>query len=298
MHFYYLVGIVVAANIIFGTMLIYTTEFFHRNEFRMHKNIIRSSEFMEKNIPQYLATLESSISVILDSSKEFIDSAKNQIFLQNLQLTREISDSFGKIKIGFLKLQEIRDIILLKKMCDTKVVVKAKGKESCCNRFFNCFNRTMKTKNILKVEETITNNTNNMNDTIFLVREVQKLVSVFNANYHDQIQVYILVQPDINVIFSNKLFCISAISNFLYNSFQNIKRKLRLFNKDIQEIVMYFRTEKSSINKSYISTKQIRVDIFDTGYRSNSLSRSFPIMIWSQLSEEFGISQSFSFGLR
>ena len=86
---------------LFGIALIYTTEFFHRNEFRMYKSIVRSSDFLKKNIPTYLSALESSFSVILDSSKEFIDSAKNQIFLQNLQLTREISDSFGKIKIGF-----------------------------------------------------------------------------------------------------------------------------------------------------------------------------------------------------
>ena len=286
---------------LFGIALIYTTEFFHRNEFRMYKSIVRSSDFLKKNIPTYLSTLESSFSVILDSSKEFIDSAKNQIFLQNLQLTREISDSFGKIKIGFLKLQEIRDIVLLKNMRDTQVN-DTNDTESYWDKIikyfkFNSYKKNQnKNLSLDELEGDTTHNMNNLNDTIFLVTEVQKLVSVFNANYQDQIQVHISIQPDINVIFSNKIFFISALSNFLHNSFQNIKRKIRLSNKDIQEIVIYFRIEDSSLNKSYTSMKQIRVDIFDTGSLNNTSSSPNLIMIWNQLSKMFGITQSFSLG--
>ena len=188
-------------------------------------------------------------------------------------------------------------------MCDTQVNdTKDTDTESYWDKIIKYFkfnsNKKNQNKNLSldELEGDTNHNMNNLNDTIFLVSEVQKLVSVFNANYQDQIQVHISIQPDINVIFSNKLFCISALSNFLHYSFQNIKRKIRLSNKDIQEIVIYFRIEDSSLNKSYTSMKQIRVDIFDTGSFNSTSSSPNLIIIWNQLSKMFGITQSFSLG--
>lgn len=147
----------------------------------------------------------------------FIQSSKNQIYVQNLQITEDISNSFFLFNVGFVKLQEMRNIILLKKTCDSKQVDVIKGQVTS---FFQWFKSNQNVQNDhLKTAD--------VSDTIYLINETQKLVEVFNSNFHDKIIVHMLIQPELTIIFSNRLFAISAISNFLYNSFQNVKRKIR-----------------------------------------------------------------------
>jgi len=130
----------------------------------------------------------------------------------------------------------------------------------------------------------------NISDTVYLVNETQKLVSVFNANFHDQIQVYMSIEPELTIIFSNALFVKSAISNFLYNSFSNVKRKIRFNRNDTQEIIIFIRIINSTQCKSFTSKKLIRVDFIDTGTVEKNKPKIFPSNIWNQVSQLFGIS--------
>jgi hypothetical protein len=142
---------------------------------------------------------------------------------QNLQLTEDISNNFGNYNMGFVKLQEIRDIILLKKFSDSKVT-EVKTYDDITN--FKWLQNALSWQFNKNCQEGV-RDTIDLSDTIYLVNETQRLVSVFNANCHDHIQVFMSIQPELTIIFSNKLFLMSAISNFLYNSFQNVKRKIR-----------------------------------------------------------------------
>lgn len=213
--------------------LIYSAELLHRNEFKQYKQHLKSSEFIERKMPIYLNALEHSFSKIIgtnfpiitsntnqiitytDSSLVFLQSSKNQIYVQNLQITEDISNSFFLFNVGFVKLQEMRNIILLKKSCDSKVT-----RDGQVTSFFQWLKSSQKIQNDhLKTAD--------VSDTIYLINETQKLVEVFNSNFHDKIIVHMLIQPELTIIFSNRLFAISAISNFLDNSFQNVKRKIR-----------------------------------------------------------------------
>lgn len=137
-------------------------------------------------------------------------------------MTEDISNSFGNYNIGFVKLQEIRDIILLKNFSDSKASQVLNNDDDFWQWLKNAIYESFAKYRNKGIVDTI-----NLSDTLYLVNETQRLVSVFNANFHEQIQVFMSIEPELTIIFSNKLFSMSAISNFLYNSFQNVKRKVR-----------------------------------------------------------------------
>ena len=217
---------------------------------------------------------------VLDSSLIFIGSSKNQIYLQSLQLTEDISNSFFYFNMGFVKLYEMRDIILLKKFCDSKSVEVKQDDDT--PSYFQWLKLKLQRRNKSK-DRVIYQDNANISDTVYLVNETQKLVSVFNANFHDQIKVYMSIEPELTIIFSNALFVKSAISNFLYNSFSNVKRKIRFNRNDTQEIIVFTRIVNTTERNSFTSKKLIRIDFIDTGTIEKNKAKHFPSSIWNQV---------------
>lgn len=186
--------------------------------------------------------------------------------------------------MGYIKLHEMRDIILLKKFWDSKSVEVKQDDDT--PSYIQSVSQWLKLKfpRQLKSKERVIHQDNtNISDTVYLVNETQKLVSVFNANFHDQIQVYMSIEPELTIIFSNGLFVKSAISNFLYNSFSNVKRKIRFNRNDTQEIIIFIRIINSTKCKSFTSKKLIRVDFIDTGTIEKNKAKIFPSNIWNQV---------------
>jgi len=186
--------------------------------------------------------------------------------------------------MGYIKLHEMRDIVLLKKFWDSKSVEVKQDDDT--PSYIQSVSQWLKLKfqRQLKSKERVIDQDNaNISDTIYLVNETQKLVSVFNANFHDQIQVYMSIEPELTIIFSNALFVKSAISNFLYNSFSNVKRKIRFNRNDTQEIIIFIRIINSTTCKSFTSKKLIRVDFIDTGTVEKNKAKIFPSNIWNQV---------------
>jgi hypothetical protein len=190
--------------------------------------------------------------------------------------------------MGYIKLHEMRDIILLKKFWDSKSVeVKQDDDTPSYIQLISQWLKSMESMKLqrqLKTKERVIHQDNaNISDTVYLVNETQKLVSVFNANFHDQIQVYMSIEPELTIIFSNALFVMAAISNFLYNSFSNVKRKIRFNRNDTQEIIIFIRIINSTQCESFTSKKMIRVDFIDTGTIEKNKAKIFPSNIWNQV---------------